>query len=130
MSPPSGKEPGAAAGESDRHRQGTSEAEGPGRPAEEPLAESADDDVLPISPRSRRLATVIAFVIIAAILVFLAVFIATHTEQSDGGSMLGFGGASDMRSGVWPDADPPVTFPSPMTTRTDPGADGPRNDDD
>lgn len=55
----------------------------------EPLKESAEDDVLPVSPGRRRAATVIGLVMLAAILGCLVVFIATHMERSDGGSMLG-----------------------------------------
>lgn len=55
----------------------------------EPLEESPDDDVLPSSPGRRRLAGTLALLLIVAILAFLVVFIATHTEQATDGAVLG-----------------------------------------
>ncbi len=58
------------------------------------LKDSADDDVLPASRRWRRLTGILALLIMAVILTFLVMFVVTHSEQSEGGTL----GASAVRS--------------------------------
>jgi hypothetical protein len=57
--------------------------------ADEMLGIDPDDEVIPASPGGRRRAILIALVFLGAMIVFWVLFIATHTETSEGDGFLG-----------------------------------------